>query len=244
MRSLPQGSPEAYSQCNFLPQAQSLVNVLKGLDAESLQRLMKISPKLAAIQKKRFTEWQLPFATTDATRAIYTFDGDTYKGLDADSLTQGNIAYAQQHLRIISGLYGLLRPLDLMRAYRLEMGTKIEGIGRRNLYDFWRCIVSQTLDRLAVESGAKAIVNCASHEYFNVVDTAMLQVPVITTVFKEVREGVAKIIAFCAKRARGMMARYIVENTLTNPEKLKNFTVAGYNFSPEQSDGENFVFCR
>ena len=233
-----------FTQCDFLSEAETLVKEVKNLTSEDLKNLMNISDSLADLNKQRFSDWSVPFDLSNARQACFAFNGDTYTGLDAPTLDVDTLAYGQNHLRILSGLYGLLRPLDLMQAYRLEMGIKFKNSGGENLYAFWGDKIAKALNDIVANHKMPAVVNCASNEYFKAIDTKALNVPVIETVFKEVKNGTAKIVSFSAKRARGMMARYILENRVEDIEELKKFNVAGYVFMPLESTDEKFVFHR
>ena len=214
------------------------------LSATDLSALMSISPKLADLNHGRFAQWSLPFTTDNAKPAALMFNGDTYAGLEASSFTEGDLNFAQQHLGILSGLYGVLRPLDLIQPYRLEMGTRFSNPRGPNLYAFWGDRIAQTLNEWTQQHTHKTLINLASKEYFTSVCTEALNAEVITPVFKEVRDGKPKIISFFAKRARGMMARYLVCNRIEDPEDLKAFADGGYGFAPELSSKTEWVFTR
>ena len=201
---------------------------------------MNVSDKIAKLNVQRFNDFETPFDLSNARQAIFAFNGDTYTGLEAKSLTDDDLNYAQNHFRILSGLYGVLRPLDLIQPYRLEMGTKLANEKGEDLYDFWGKKIANKLD----SEKQKFIVNCASNEYFNAVVKQPLKTKIINIVFKEVKNGTAKIVSFSAKRARGMMARFIIQNKIENVKDLKDFDMAGYKYIPSESDENNLVFHR
>ncbi|MDX8405030.1 MAG: peroxide stress protein YaaA [Mariprofundus sp.] len=234
----------AYSQPELLDQAAELAAIMREKDSFQIAELMKLSMNLADLNMQRFQDWQRPFTPTNAREAIFSFRGDVYQGMDADSFTEAERVFAQQHLRILSGLYGLLRPMDLMQAYRLEMGTKLANPRGANLYAFWGSIVTDALNRALAEQGDNLLVNLASGEYFKVVQPPAVKGRIITPIFKECRNGQYKIISFNAKKARGLMCRYIIQNGLTEPEQLKQFDLADYHFSAGMSEGDHWTFIR
>ena len=198
------------------------------------------SAKLAELNKERF----MSFGNQEKKAALFAFAGDTYKGLDAEKLNKNDLEWAQQHLRILSGLYGLLRPLDSIEPYRLEMGSKLKGNHGNTLYEYWDNKISQTLNEHAQEIGTNVLVNCASNEYFNVIKTNSLALRVVTPVFMERKNGKDKIISFYAKNARGAMARFIIQNQITDVENIKNFDLDGYKFKNDNSEENKLVFVR
>lgn len=228
----------------FLEESARLVKVARGLGVNELKQLMGISDSLAELNRERFRAFTTPFTPDNAAPAIFAFRGDTYQGLDADSLSDDDIVYAQDHLGILSGLYGLLRPLDLMQPYRLEMGVKLHNLRGEDLYDFWGDRITEEINRRLEHSAEPVLVNLASNEYFRAVRPDKLEGRLITPVFKEVKGGVARVIGLMAKRARGMMARHIIQNRLTRPEDLRDFTAGGYRFMPELSDETRLEFHR
>jgi hypothetical protein len=205
---------------------------------------MGISDKLAGLNAARFGEWATPFTQENARQAILAFNGDVYTGLDAKSFSEKDFAFAQQHMRILSGLYGLLKPLDLMQAYRLEMGKKLDNDRGSNLYQFWGDIITEHLNAAIEAQGDNVLINLASNEYFKSVKKKSLKAEVITPAFKDWKNGQYKMISFFAKKARGLMARYIIENQITDVEQLKGFDVAGYQYSTELSKANDWVFTR
>jgi cytoplasmic iron level regulating protein YaaA (DUF328/UPF0246 family) len=213
------------------------------LTRADLRRLMEISPKLAELNFARFQHFD-PKNKADTNPAIFTFAGDVYMGFDAKTLSAANIAFAQDHIGILSGLYGVLRPLDAIQAYRLEMGTRLKNQRGADLYAFWRKAVTDRVNAAVAHDKDATIVNLASEEYWSAVDAEKLRAPVIQPVFKEIKGGKAQIVSFTAKRARGMMARYIVERQLTRAEDLKAFDVSGYAFDLNASTDDAWVFSR
>lgn len=224
----------------FKEDVKSLINIARDLSSNELKDLMGISPKLADLNKERF----LNFGNQEKKAAGFAFAGDTYKGLDIEKLNENDLDWAQKHLRILSGLYGLLRPLDLIEPYRLEMGSKLKGDHGNTLYDFWDNKISRNLNKYAREIGTNVLVNCASNEYFNAIKPNTLELRVVTPVFMERKDGKEKIISFYAKNARGAMARFIIQNQITEVEKIKNFNLDGYNYDPKKSDENKLVFTR
>ncbi|MCC2959216.1 peroxide stress protein YaaA [Massilia sp. IC2-278] len=227
---------------DFIDRAGQLIGVLRDLSPGQVGDLMHISDALAALNVTRYASWTADHA--DGYQAVMAFDGDVYGGLDARSLPPEAIAFAQRHLRILSGLYGQLRPLDLIHPYRLEMGTKLANPGGKDLYTFWGETITRALNAELEKTGSATLVNLASEEYFKSVKPKLLAAPVITPVFEDWKNGKYKIISFYAKRARGMMARYAIENGVTDPEALKEFDVDGYAFVPEESKERTWVFRR
>jgi cytoplasmic iron level regulating protein YaaA (DUF328/UPF0246 family) len=229
---------------DFIPRSAELVSVLRELPPSSIASLMKISDPLAQLNAARFASWSENFDRRNARQALLAFNGDVYDGLDARSLDKKQLDWAQKHLRMLSGLYGLLRPLDLMQPYRLEMGTKLANPRGRDLYAFWGDEITQALNKALTAAKSTALVNLASEEYFKSVRPAVLKVPVVTPVFEDWKSGKFKIISFFAKRARGMMARYAIDNAITDPERLKGFDRDGYAFDADASGAQTWVFRR
>lgn len=229
---------------DFIPRSAELVSVLRELSPAALASLMKISDPLAQLNVARFADWSENFNRRNSRQALLAFDGDVYDGLDARTLDKKQLDWAQQHLRVLSGLYGLLRPLDLMQPYRLEMGTKLANPRGRDLCAFWGDEITQALNKALAAARSSALINLASEEYFKSVRPALLDVPVITPVFEDWKGGRYKIISFFAKRARGMMARYAIEHRITDPEQLKHFDRDGYAFDAKASDADHWVFRR
>ncbi|MCG7497603.1 peroxide stress protein YaaA [Vibrio sp. Of7-15] len=233
-----------YTQPELVDHSVELIEQCRQLTPSDIATLMKVSDKIAGLNAARFEQWQPEFTQENARQAILAFKGDVYTGLDANSLTEDDFQYAQQHLRMLSGLYGLLKPLDLMQPYRLEMGTKLANKRGTNLYQFWGTVITEKLNQALSEQGDDVLVNLASNEYFKAVKPKSLEAKVITPVFKDCKNGTYKVISFYAKKARGMMARYIIEKRLDNVEQLKEFDVAGYYFVEAESTTTEFVFKR
>jgi len=228
----------------FLGHSQILVNQMKQMAPQDVASLMKLSDKLALLNYERFQSFTTPFNKFNARPAIFAFRGDVYQGLDALSLEDRDFQFAQQHLRILSGLYGVLRPLDLMQAYRLEMGTKLKNKFGNNLYDFWSDHLNKSISKELNSSDAKFLVNLASNEYFKAVKPKQLSQTIITPVFKDYKNGSYKVISFFAKKARGRMTRFIIQNQITNDAKLKDFNADGYKFDSKLSSAKELVFTR
>ena len=205
---------KAFTQCDFLDESKKLVDKAKDYTFDDIMKLMSVSENIANLTVNRFQAWNLPFDKQNAKQAALAFNGDTYTGLEAETFSQDDFNYSQDHLRILSGLYGLLRPLDLIQPYRLEMGTKMNNTKGKNLYEFWGTKISDQLNTDINNHKSKYIVNCASDEYFKVIDLSILNVPIIKPIFKDVKNGVPKVISFYAKRARGMMANFIINRIL------------------------------
>ncbi|EGT3627792.1 peroxide stress protein YaaA [Morganella morganii] len=235
---------QVYSQPDFLTHSQELIQVCRQLTPSDIATLMKVSDKIAGLNTARFGEWQPDFNLDNAKQAIFAFRGDVYTGFDADSLSEAEIAQTQSQLRILSGLYGLLRPLDLIMPYRLEMGTALSNPKGKNLYEFWGDTLTQAVNEALAESGSDIIVNLASNEYFKAIKPKKLQGQLISPVFKDGKNSQYKVISFFAKRARGMMARYIITNKVNTLAELKAFNLAGYYYSEEQSSPTHPTFLR
>ena len=233
---------KTFTEPQFLKEANTIQKTLKKQKPKQLMDLMSISEKLADLNWERNQVWETPFTAENARPAIFTFDGDVYTGLDAYTIPAEKMDDLQDKLRILSGLYGLLKPLDLMQAYRLEMGTSISIGAKKNLYEFWKKTITKTLnDELKKD---ELFINLASNEYFKAVDTKTLKVPVITPEFKDYKDGKLKMISFFAKKARGLMVRYIIDNNAETIEDLKGFNYEGYAFDANLSKGNTLVFTR
>ena len=226
----------------LLDDSAELINMLRSMEPYEIGNLMGISPKLADLNSNRYYAWSLPFTKQNAKQSVLAFKGDVYIGLDADTLGAEDLKYAQQHLRILSGLYGVLKPLDLMQPYRLEMGTKLKTERGDNLYAFWENRINAALSK-GLEKN-KILVNLASNEYFKSVQAEKLDARIVTPVFKEKRNGGYKLISFYAKKARGLMSRYIICNRLSDPEDLKSFDLAGYQYNEALSAPDRPAFTR
>jgi cytoplasmic iron level regulating protein YaaA (DUF328/UPF0246 family) len=229
---------------NLLANVKELVKTCKKLSPADLSSMMKISDKLAILNAERFSSFEFPFTNDNARPALFAFNGDVYAGLDAKSLSADSVAFAQDHLRILSGLYGVLRPLDLMQPYRLEMGTKLNVGDSANLYQYWQDTITLELNHALAAQNDNVLINLASNEYFSSVKLKQLDGMIITPQFKDEKNGQFKIISFFAKKARGMMARYIIDNQCQNVEDLKRFDTAGYYFDNESSTQTDLVFKR
>jgi len=229
---------------DFQKDATTLANVARKLSVPELQKLMSISQNLAELNSDRFKAFEPESTLENARPAALAFAGDTYQGLDAPSLDAEALEYAQDHLRILSGLYGVLRPLDQIQAYRLEMGSRLKTRRGKSLYDYWGTRLSKALDEQAAETGSDVLINCASQEYFGAVDRKALKSPVVTPVFMEDKGEGPKIVSFFAKKARGAMARFIVENRLKSVDALKDFDTGGYQFDAAASSEDRLVFIR
>ena len=235
---------QAFTQPLLLEHSEQLIKDLQRLSPEEVCSLMGLSDKLGALNYERFQEWQTPFSIDNAKQAVLAFKGDVYQGLDADNMNAEELGWAQDNLRILSGLYGLLRPLDLMQPYRLEMGTKFVNQRGANLYQFWGDIITDQLNKLFPASAKSVLVNLASNEYFKSVQPKNINAEIITPVFMDQKGDKYKIISFFAKRARGLMSAFIIKNKITDAEQLKTFNVDGYSFNAAMSDGNKWVFCR
>jgi cytoplasmic iron level regulating protein YaaA (DUF328/UPF0246 family) len=232
------------TQPQFLARAAELVEDARGLDPDDIRALMGVSESIAELNHQRFMNWSRPFNKSNAKQSLLAFKGDVYVGLDAGTLSDEQLSFAQQHLRILSGLYGLLRPLDLMQPYRLEMGLPFANSGGKNLYEFWNPAITDALNTSLRKSGTKVLVNLASQEYFRAVQSRALDADVITPVFKDLKGDRYKVISFFAKKARGQMARFIIENELQEPDSLKKFKTGGYRYNKGESSARELVFTR
>jgi hypothetical protein len=230
------------TQPRFLTRSERLISQLKHLSANDVASLMKLSDKLAGLNVARFQSWKTPFDAKNAKQAVLAFKGDVYTGLDADTLSHQGFEFAQTHLRILSGLYGVLKPLDYIQPYRLEMGTKFENDQGKDLYQFWGSELRESIQAELDDDGI--LINLASNEYFKAVEAKKLKARIVTPVFKDQKNGQYKMISFYAKKARGLMTRYIIDNEITDVEQLKAFDTEGYYFSPEQSKKDEWVFLR
>ena len=232
------------TQPQFLAQAGRLVDDARQLSPDEIRALMGVSENIATLNHERFMNWGTPFTLDNAKQAVLAFKGDVYTGLEADTLSAAQLGFAQKHLGILSGLYGLLRPLDLMQPYRLEMGLKFENSGGKNLYEFWGGSITNALNKQLGKSGSRVLVNLASNEYFKSVQARELDADIVTPVFKDLKGDKYKIISFFAKKARGQMARFIIENELNEPDGLKKFKVDGYRYNRSESTARELVFTR
>ena len=237
-----------HTQPTLLDQSKELIKCLRRLSPLEISQLMSISDPLAALNAARYSSWRTPFTPQNAKQAVLAFNGDVYEGLDAPSLSPAALQFAQEHMRILSGLYGVLRPLDLMQPYRLEMGTRLENPRGKDLYAFWGERIVDALNLALNESKAEALVNLASEEYFKAIKAKKLGVPVIQPVFEDwsgsQSAGKYKVISFYAKRARGLMARHVLTKRLRKVDGLKHFSMEGYSFAAEASTAFRWVFRR
>ncbi len=233
-----------HTRPQFMDQAARLIEVMREFTPAQLGELMKISDKLAGLNVARFAEWQPECTLDNAKPALLAFKGDVYTGLDADSLDAEQLEYAQTHLRMLSGLYGLLRPLDLMQPYRLEMGTKVTNSGGKDLYEFWGNLLTETLNDYMEQQGMGTLLNLASNEYFKAIKPRLLKGNLVNVDFKDQKGDQYKIISFYAKKARGLMVRYVIENRIRSVTDLQGFDSEGYYFSAEQSTPNHLVFLR
>ncbi|MGZ2371936.1 peroxide stress protein YaaA [Ancylomarina sp. YFZ004] len=233
-----------FSESSFLKESQSLIKQLRKLSTDEIADFMSISPKLAQLNFERFVNWQLPFDMENAKQAILAFKGDVYTGLDAVTLSEDELQTAQKDLRILSGLYGVLKPLDLIQAYRLEMGKKLQTTKGKNLYEFWGDKITNEINKTLKGKEDQYLINLASNEYFKSINKKKLKAEVITPVFKDLKNGQYKVISFFAKKARGLMTRFIIQNKITDPEYLKAFDSEGYAFNPHLSTDTELVFTR
>ena len=233
----------AYSQPDLLADAAVLMDELRRLAPQDIAKLMHVSDKIALLNAERNAAWQPPFTPENAKQAVYLFNGDVYEGLAAESQPPAGVDYLQAHLRILSGLYGLLRPLDLIQPYRLEMGTALANPRGKNLYEFWGDTIAEALNRALAEQQTDTLINLASQEYFKSV-SGKLKARLITPVFKDEKNGQYKIISFYAKRARGLMVRYAAEHGLQEAQQLQAFDAEGYAFNAAASSEDEWVFLR
>lgn len=235
---------DSHTLPRLLAHSQELIDVSRTLSASEIANLMSVSEKIANLNVERFRDWQADFDFSNARQALFAFKGDVYTGLNAYSLKDQDIDYAQQHLRMLSGLYGLLRPLDLMMPYRLEMGTKLKNPRGSNLYEFWGTIITDLINEDLAVAKSELLVNIASDEYYKSVKESKIQAEIIKPVFLDQKNGKYKVISFYAKKARGLMARYIIENKIERAEDLKGFNSDGYYFDADSSLKGELVFKR
>jgi len=235
---------KVFTTPDYLDHSQCLINRLRNFSSLDISDLMKVSAKIADLNFERYESWKKPFTEKNAKQAILAFKGDVYTGLDAESFKADDFKFAQKHLRVLSGLYGLLRPLDLMQPYRLEMGTKLKTDAGKNLYEFWGSDITNGLNKQLKKIKSDTLINLASNEYFKSVKPKELNAEIITPAFKEFKNGEYKMIGIYAKKARGLLSRYIIQNKLSDPEDLKSFNEEGYKFNKKLSKGNNWVFTR
>ena len=235
---------DVYTQPAHLSQSRKLIRRLRELSKADIARLMSVSDNLAELNHQRYRQWKTPFKPENARQALFAFKGDVYLGLDAYSMNQKNIDFAQNHLRILSGLYGLLKPLDLMQPYRLEMGTRLSTEAGTNPYQFWDGRITKALNQELKQSGANTLINLASNEYFKSVQLKSLKANVITPSFREFHKGEYRFIQFHAKKARGYMSRFIIDEQINQAEGLRDFDREGYRYAPALSNDQEWVFTR
>ena len=235
---------KTHTKPQFLEQSATLIDTLKGYTPEEIAKLMKISDKLAELNFQRYQDWSPPFSLKNAKQCLLAFNGDVYEGLDAQNFSEKDMNFAQEHLRILSGLYGSLRPLDLIQAYRLEMGTKLSGVWGKDLYAFWKESLAQSLNKDLDKIQSSTVINLASQEYFRSVAPKTLEASVITPVFKDWKQGKYKIVSFFAKKARGMMARHLIKKQAKTLKVITKFNGGGYAHSEKESTDKELVFLR
>ncbi|MFK8047299.1 MAG: peroxide stress protein YaaA [Halioglobus sp.] len=228
----------------LLDRSAGLVEDMQELSPDDIRSLMGVSEKIADLNHHRFMNWTTPFSLDNAKQSVLAFKGDVYTGLQAESLSASELSFAQQHLRILSGLYGVLRPLDLIQPYRLEMGIKFANRGGKNLYEFWGDDITDSLNAQLKKLKSEVLINLASNEYFKAVKPRKLNAEIVTPVFKDLKSGKYKVISFFAKKARGLMSRHIIEKGITSPNALKKFKSEGYKYNSEQSTARELVFTR
>lgn len=229
---------------DFLDDSEQLINRARKYSVLDIMELMAVSKKIADVNFKRFDDWHTPFTQDNAKQAVLAFKGDVYTGLDAESFSSADFKFAQKHLRILSGLYGLLRPLDLMQPYRLEMGRKIDTDRGKNLYEFWGTTITAGINQQLKKLKSDTLVNLASNEYFKSVKPKQLQGNIITPEFKDYKNGEYKMMGVYAKKARGQLSRFVIQNQITEPEAMKEFNVDGYKFNKKMSSDLKWVFIR
>ena len=235
---------KVFTSPDYLDQSQGLINRLRNFSSLDISDLMKVSAKIADLNFDRYEAWKKPFTQKNAKQAVLAFKGDVYTGLNSETFKADDFKFAQNHLRVLSGLYGLLRPLDLMQPYRLEMGTKLKTDEGKNLYEFWGSDITEGLNKQLKKIKSDILINLASNEYFKAVKPKELNAEIITPAFKEFKNGEYKMIGIYAKKARGLLSRYIIQNKLSDPEDLKSFNEEGYRFNKTLSKGNNWVFTR
>ena len=235
---------EKYTQPELISHSAELIKECRMLSPANIAALMKVSDKIAGLNVARFEQWSKIFTPENARQAMFAFKGDVYTGLDAETMSEEDVDFAQSHLRILSGLYGVLKPLDLMQPYRLEMGTKLANGRGNNLYQFWGSIITDKLNEALTAQGDNVLINLASNEYFKSVKPKELDASVITPIFRDCKNGQYKVISFYAKKARGMMARYIIDNRINSVSELTLFDTAGYYFAEDESTPTELVFKR
>lgn len=235
---------KVFTEPDYLDKSQQLITCLREFSSKDIQKLMTVSPKIADLNFERYKDWRKKFTPANAKQAILAFKGDVYTGLDAETFTSKDFKFAQGHLRVLSGLYGLLRPLDLMQPYRLEMGTKLVTNKGKNLYEFWDTQITEGLNQQLKKIKSNYLINLASNEYFKSVKPKLLNGEIITPEFKDYKNGQYKMLGIYAKKARGSMSRFIIQNQLSDPEGIKDFNVDGYSFNKKLTKDNKWVFTR
>ena len=233
-----------HSMPSFLDKSEQLITTLWKKSPANLSKLMGISDKLAELNRDRYRGWHLPFDTTNAKQAVLAFRGDVYLGLEAEKFSQWDFNFAQKHVRILSGLHGLLKPLDLIQPYRLEMGTELKNRKGADLYGFWGNLITEVINEEISRQPTEYLINLASHEYFKAVNCGILRAKLITPVFKDFNRGEYRVLSFVAKRARGSMVSYIVKNRIDKAADIKGFDVNGYRFNKKLTTDDTWVFTR
>lgn len=235
---------EAIESPKFRKESKILIDLLRKYKPDGIQKLMKVSEKIANLNVERYQNYSIRYTDNNSKAALLAFDGDVYKGVDANSFTKTQINFAQKHVRILSGLYGILRPLDKMQAYRLEMGTDLKNLNGKNLYAFWGDKITKSINKELKDHKSNFIINLASNEYFKVINKSKLKAPIINVNFKEYKGDELKFISFNAKKARGLMTQYIVKNKITDPKQLIGFDYESYSYNEELSSSDNLMFVR
>ncbi|MAD06503.1 MAG: peroxide stress protein YaaA [Gammaproteobacteria bacterium] len=232
------------TQPDFNNESKELISTLRKFAPAEISSLMKISDNLAELNHRRYAEWQSAANTGNARPAIFAFKGDVYQGLDAQTLAARDVNFAQKHLRVLSGLHGLLRPLDLIQPYRLEMGTRLTTRRGSNLYQFWGDKITDSINEALAQQTSKVLVNLASNEYYQVIQPERIEGRILTINFKELRDGKYRFVSFSAKKARGLMARYMIDNRIIRPNQLRQFDVDNYTFNEALSSDDEWIFTR
>ncbi len=235
---------KTHTQPQMADQSKELIKKLRTLSLKKISDLMDLSPELTQLNFERYHNWHWPFSLGNAKQTILAFQGDVYKKLDAQSLNKKELVFTQEHIRILSGLYGVLRPLDLIQAYRLEMGTKLQTFQGKNLYEFWGNTLTENINSILETQSSKVLINLASNEYFKAIKPKNIDAPIITPVFKDFKNGQYKVLSLYAKYARGLMTRFIIKNKIYKAEKLKLFDADGYAFDSNLSNEREWVFTR
>ena len=235
---------DTFSKPDFLVESKKLISTLRMFKPEQLSELMSISPKLAYLNFERFQEWKTPYNEKEGKQSLLAFRGEVFTGINADSFTEDDFIFSQDHLRILSGLYGVLRPLDIILPYRLEMGTKLKTQNSKNLYEFWGDKITNSINKTLKLSEDNILINLASNEYFKSINKKKLNGRIITPLFKDFKNGEYKMISIYAKKARGLMTSYIIKNRISDPEKLKLFDAGGYYYNDSLSKNDIPIFTR